>query len=140
MCMFSFKSDVVNVYQLADEMNKRGWYIQGQFSTSLTPRNLHISVNHGTIHNVDALLTDLRECMEIVKGMPSIDSGAIKALVGAALQSPDPQAAFGQLAATAGLTGSALPTEMAIVNEILDALPDEICNMFLVNYFNDLYV
>jgi glutamate/tyrosine decarboxylase-like PLP-dependent enzyme len=25
MSMFSFKSDAINVYQLADEMNRRGW-------------------------------------------------------------------------------------------------------------------
>jgi sphinganine-1-phosphate aldolase len=140
MCMFSFKSDAINVYQLADEMNKRGWYIQGQFSTPLTPRNLHISVNHGTIHNVDALLTDLRECVQTVKGMAPIDSDAIKAMIGAALQGPDPEAAFQQLAASAGLTGTSLPREMAFINEVLDALPDELCNIFLVNFFNDLYV
>jgi glutamate/tyrosine decarboxylase-like PLP-dependent enzyme len=140
MSMFSFKSDVINVYQLADEMNKRGWYIQGQFSTPLTPRNLHISVNHGTIHNVDALLRDLRECVEIVRHSTPIDSDAIRAMVGAALQSPDPEAAFGQLAASAGLAGTELPSEMAFINEVLDALPDELCNVFLVNYFNDLYV
>jgi len=140
MCMFSFKSDTINVYQLADEMNKRGWYIQGQFSTPLTPRNLHISVNQGTIHNVEALLKDLRECVEIVKGVTPIDSNGIKAMVGAALQSPDPEAAFGQLAASTGLAGTELPTEMAVINEVLDAIPDELCNVFLVNYFNDLYV
>src|SRR5215211_2344082 len=140
MCMFSFKSDVINVYQLADEMNKRGWYLQGQFSTPLTPRNLHISVNYGTIHNVEALLNDLLECVELVKAKTPIDSDAIKAMVGAALQGPDPAAAFGQLAASAGLTSAELPSDMAFINEVLDALPDELCNTFLVNYFNDLYV
>jgi hypothetical protein len=78
--------------------------------------------------------------MEIVKGMTPIASDAIKAMIGAALQSPDPEAAFGQLAANAGLAGTALPSEMAFINEVLDALPDELCNMFLVNFFNDLYV
>lgn len=140
MCMFSFKSDAINVYQLADEMHKRGWYIQGQFSTPLTPRNLHISVNHGTIQNVDALLRDLRDCIQIVAGMAPIDSEAIKAMVGAALQGPDPEAALSQMAASAGLTGTSLPREMAFINEVLDALPDELCNVFLVNFFNDLYV
>ncbi len=140
MCMFSFKSDTLNVYQLADEMSKRGWYIQGQFSTPLTPCNLHISVNQGTIHNVDALLKDLCECVEIVKRSTPIDSEAIRTMVGAALQSPDPEMALGQLAAGAGLAGTELPTEMAFINEVLDALPDELCNAFLINYFNDLYV
>jgi glutamate/tyrosine decarboxylase-like PLP-dependent enzyme len=139
MCMFSFKSDVINVYQLADEMHQRGWYIQGQFSTPLTPRNLHLSVNHGTMHNVEPLLKDLRECVEIVKLKTPLDSDAIRAMVAAAMQSPNAEAAFGQLAASAGLTGSELPSEMALINEVLDALPDELCNVFLVNYFNDLY-
>lgn len=140
MSMFSFKSDTINVYQLADEMNKRGWYIQPQFSTPLTPRNLHISVSHGTTHNVDAVLEDLRECVEVVKSKTPIESDSIKAMVGRALKSPDPEAAFGQLAASAGLAGTELPSEMAFINEVLDALPDDLCNVLLVNYFNDLYV
>lgn len=140
MCMLSFKSDSINVYQLADELSKRGWYIQGQFSTPNTPRNLHISVNHGTAQNVDSLLADLRACVEIVKNNPAIDGGNIRTMVNFALQSPDPVAAFGSLAASAGLTGTSLPTEMAFINEVLDALPDEMCNVFLVNFFNDLYV
>ena len=140
MCMFSFKSDTINVYQLADEMSKRGWYIQGQFSTPLTPRNLHLSVSQGTVQTVDALLDDLRECVGIVKSKPTIDSNAIRAMVAASLQGPDPEAAFSQLAANTGLAGTELPTEMALINEVLDALPDELCNVFLVNYFNDLYV
>lgn len=139
MCMFSFKSDVINVYQLADRMAKRGWYIQGQFSTPYTPRSLHVSVNYGTIHQVDALLADLRACVEEVKRMQPIDSDSIRAMVAMALQSPDPEAAFNQLAASAGLVGTDLPEEMAFINEVMDALPDELCNQFLVNYFNDLY-
>ena len=140
MCMFSFKSDVFNVYQLADRMAKRGWYIQGQFSTDLTPRNLHVSVNFGTMHQVDAMLKDLRECVNEVKAMDPIDTEAIRSMVAAALQGPDPETAFNQLAASAGLTGTDLPEEMAFINEVLDTLPTEVCNQFLVNYFNDLYV
>lgn len=140
MSMFSFASDSLNVYQLADEMGKRSWYLQGQFSTPLTPRNLHISISFGNAHSVDSLLADLRECVKIVKAKEPIDSDAIRQMVGMAIQSPDPEAAFGQLAVSAGLTGTDLPSEMSFINEVMDALPDEICNMFLINYFNDLYV
>ena len=56
------------------------------------------------------------------------------------MQVPDPAAAFAELAQMAGLAGTALPEEMAVINEVLDALPDALCNVFLVNYFNDLYV
>ena len=140
MSLISIASDSFNVYQLADEMGKRGWFIQGQFSTPHTPRNLHLSISFGNAGNADVLLQDLRECVKLVKSKPPIDSDAIRQMVEFALQSPDPAAAFTQLAASAGLSGSDLPTEMAFINEILDILPDEVCNQFLINYFNDLYV
>ena len=140
MSLLSFASDSINVYQLADEMAKRGWFIQGQFSTPLTPRNLHLSISFGNAGNADVLLQDLRECVELVKVKPPIDSDTIRQMVSYALQGPDPEAAFGQLAASAGLSGSDLPSEMAFINEVLDILPDEVCNVFLINYFNELYI
>jgi glutamate/tyrosine decarboxylase-like PLP-dependent enzyme len=139
MCMFSFASEEINVYQLADEMAKRGWYIQGQFSTPLTPRNLHVSVNYGTLHNVDALLEDLKECTQIVRDSPAVDSDSIHALVAAFAANPSPEA-FDRLAGMAGLAGTELPSELAVINEMLDALPDALANEFLINFFNDLYV
>lgn len=78
--------------------------------------------------------------MEILKAKEPIDSDSIKAMINMALQSPNPEAAFGQLAASAGLSGTELPTEMAFINEVMDALPDAVCNTFLINFFNDLYV
>ncbi len=140
MSLVSFASDEINVYQLADEMHKRGWYIQGQFSTPSTPRNLHLTVNQGTLHSIDQLLSDLCECVEIVRAADPIDSTFLRSLVAEALESPDAGEAFGALAASVGLTGTDLPEDMAYINEVLDALPDEVCDMFLVNYFNDLYV
>ena len=139
MCMFSFASDVLNVYQLADEMKKRGWYLQGQFSTPLSPRNLHVSVNYGTLSTAEALLNDLRECVEIVKQAKPLDSAMIRGEVDRLLQNPTPQA-FADLAALAGIQGSDLPEEMATINEVLDALPDELANVLLIDYFNELYV
>jgi len=139
MCMFSFASDVINVYQLADVMKKRGWYLQGQFSTAHSPRNLHISVNYGTTAKAGAMLKDLRECVEIVKRGKPLDSDYIRREVGRLLANPSPEA-FASLAALAGIQGSELPDEMATINEVLDAMPDELANVMLIDYFNELYV
>ena len=142
MCMFSFTSisDDVNLFQLADEMGKRGWYIQGQFASEYTPRSLHISVNYGTIPNVEVMLKDLEACVMVVKEQPGIDPANIQALVAHALQSPSPEEAFAQLAGMAGIVGSDLPDELAFINEVLEALPDPVANALLINFFNDLYV
>jgi len=140
MSMFSFASDRVNVFVLADEMAKRGWFLQPQFATPWTPRNLHISVNYGTVHQVDSLLADLQECVEHVQETDTLDSRAIQGMVHAALSSSDPAAAFGELAQKAGLSGTELPSELAFINEVMEALPNPLCNEFLINFFNDLYV
>jgi sphinganine-1-phosphate aldolase len=140
MSMFSFASDRVNVFVLADEMAKRGWFLQPQFATPWTPRNLHISVNYGTVHQVDSLLVDLQECVEHVQETDTLDSRAIQGMVHAALRSSNPAAAFGELAQKAGLSGTELPSELAFINEVMEALPNPLCNEFLINFFNDLYV
>jgi glutamate/tyrosine decarboxylase-like PLP-dependent enzyme len=139
MCMFSFASDVINVYQLADEMKKRGWYLQGQFSTPNSPRNLHVSVSYGTLAKADAMLNDLCECVGIVKQSKPLDSAMIRGEVARLLQNPTSEA-FAGLTTLAGLQGSDLPEEMATINEVLDALPDELANVLLIDYFNELYV
>jgi len=139
MCMFSFASDEMNVYQLADEMAKRGWYLQGQFSTSVTPRNLHVSVNYGTLPMAEAFLKDLGECAEIVRKNEQLDTDFIRQQIGLMLAEPSPEV-FAGMAAMAGIQGSELPQEMALINEVLDALPDEYANQLLIDYFNDLYV
>ncbi len=140
MCLFSFTSDQINLFQLADAMARRGWYIQAQPSTPFTPRSLHISVNYGNAHQVDALLADLREAVEEVKRTPPIDTENVRAMVAWALQSPDPQEAFRQLMGTVGIEGTELPEELALINEILDLLPDPLADALLVDYFNNLYV
>lgn len=138
MCMFSIASDTINVYQLADEMKKRGWYLQGQFSTPISPRNLHISVNYGTCHQVAAMLDDLRECVDIVKQSAPIDTEFLRGLISQVLES----ASFEDLSSMKGmlgLQGTELPQELAFINEVLDILPDEVSNTVLIDFFNDLY-
>jgi sphinganine-1-phosphate aldolase len=137
--MFSFASNEINVYQLADEMKKRGWYLQGQFSTPLSPRNLHVSVNQGTVPRVDEMLRDLRECVEIVRDTQPLDTDFIRGAVAALLENPTAEA-FASLMALAGIQGASLPDELALINEFLDALPDQVANQVLIEFFNELYV
>ena len=139
MCIFSFTSDELNVYQLADAMARRGWYIQAQPSTTYTPRSLHLSVHYGNAHRVDELLRDLRECVEEVKQAPPVDREAIRAVVAQAVESPDPQREFRRLMGAFGITTTELPEEMALINEVLDILPDSLAETLLLDYFNDLY-
>ncbi len=137
MSMFSFASETINVFVLADVLRRRGWYVQPQFSTPRSPRNLHISVTYGVAHNVEALLTDLAAGVEEVKAQPPFDRDFLQAAA-AALAADPSQASIQGLMAAVGLQPGALPTETALINEVLDALPDEIANAVLIDFFNAL--
>ncbi len=138
MSMFSFASNNINVFHLADALRRRGWYLQPQFSTPLSPRNLHVSVTYGVAHNVEALLAVLAACVEEVRQAPPTDPTLIQTLVSAIARDPSP-ATIMELMAAIGLRPGALPQEMALINDILDALPDAVANEIVIDFFNNLY-
>ncbi len=141
MCIFSFTSDKINIYQVADEMKKRGWYIQPQFSTEKTPPNLHLTVTYINIPMVDEFLKDLNESLEVIKKTPNkIDMAVIRKQVKSLIEGLG-ENAIEYLKKMAGIQDTnTLPEEMALISSILDSLPTEIAEALLIEYFNDLFV
>jgi glutamate/tyrosine decarboxylase-like PLP-dependent enzyme len=139
MCLFSFASDQINVFQLADEMRTRGWYLQPQLSTELSPPNLHITINQNTTPLVDDFLKDLRESVDRVREhYPPLDIAQVKTEIEKAMKDLTPEA-FQQILAMGGISGTTIPSEMALLNTVMDALPDPVCEELLVGFINDLY-
>ncbi|MCA9774695.1 MAG: hypothetical protein KC466_19910, partial [Myxococcales bacterium] len=140
MNLFAFASDVVSVFHVADEMRERGWYVQPQLKFGPSPENIHICVNPNCVQWVDDLLRDLAECVEKAKTMKS---GELAASVAEMFGSMDPSAltpeTFQQMLGMAGIQGSGLPTRMAEINEIMNALPPALRSRLLNEYFNELY-
>jgi len=137
--MFSIASETINVFQLADEMHDRGWYLQPQLSTDLSPANLHITVNTSSVHLADALIEDLRASLEAVKKSGvAIDPAVVKAQIEQMLGNLTPET-LPQILAVGGITGTKLPDHMALINTVLDSLPDPVAEELLTGYINDLY-
>jgi glutamate/tyrosine decarboxylase-like PLP-dependent enzyme len=141
MSIFALESDSINVFQLADVMKEKGWYLQPQFAktTSLRP-NIHITVTRSTAPHVDKFLADLEQAIEEVKALPPLDVTIVKEQVELLLQSmPEDEvaAAFYQLA---GIEGAQLPGNMAFINTVLSVIPPAVAEEILTEYFNDLYV
>jgi sphinganine-1-phosphate aldolase len=63
MSILAFKSDKIDVFKLADELNKKGWHFERQ----QLPPSLHFTINY--IHRLvaDEFINDLNECVEISK-------------------------------------------------------------------------
>ena len=139
MCMFSMASDTVNVFQVADEMRDRGWYVQPQFSTDLSPPNLHITVNQSSVALVDEFLDALRESVEAVKKSGvTLDPTVIKSQLDQMLGNLTPEG-LQQILAMAGISGTKLPDHTALINTVLDNMPDAVVEELLTGYINDLF-
>lgn len=139
MCMFAFVADGFNIFALDDAMVRRGWWLQPQFSAPGTPATLHLTVNRSNVAQVDALLAALRSAVAEVQAGPGVDaSDDLRAQVEQLLHAPGPET-FAQVTALAGLTPGEIPGSFARINTVLDALPDALVEMLLVEYLNGIY-
>jgi sphinganine-1-phosphate aldolase len=139
MNLVAFTSDTVSVFHVIDEMKQRGWYIQPQLGFQDSKENIHLSVNPASVKWVDALLADLRVCVEKAKSMKS---GELAATIRETFGSIDPSMltddTLGQMLGMAGVQGAQLPQRMAEINEVLNALPAALRERVLTEFLNGL--
>lgn len=138
MCMFSFASDELNIFQLQTALLKRGYYTQPQFSTENSPPNLHLTLSPSGKGHETQFLAALKEAVEEVKAGDKIDPEIVKAQVNAMIEEHG-DSAIDQLRAMAGVAGSDLPDDMALPNTLLDALPKHMSNELLIDFMNDIH-
>lgn len=138
MCMFALACRDASVFEIEDQMRERGWHLQSQFSAPGTPANLHFSINHNNVPHVAALLADLRASVEAARRVPVPDVQPLVRLVLDALREPG---AFDidRLLGAVGASSGRLPQRWALINTLLDALPDSAVDALLVEYANRLY-
>ncbi|MFW9881976.1 MAG: pyridoxal phosphate-dependent decarboxylase family protein [Candidatus Thorarchaeota archaeon] len=85
MSVFSFTSDKIDIYNLGDEMDKKGWHLDRiQF-----PNALHMMVNPHHAEIVDIFLKDLRNAVKEVIENPETSSDGDAAIYGMVASLPD---------------------------------------------------
>lgn len=134
-------SPEVDVFVLADEARRRGWFLQPQLSYAGIPANIHITVTGVTLERVDAMLAVIAESAEAAraKGPAVVPEGLPELIASLNLDELD-DPTFVELAASVGidLTSRDQP-EMAAVNAVLDALPAETREAILVRFLSVIY-
>jgi glutamate/tyrosine decarboxylase-like PLP-dependent enzyme len=85
MSVFSFTSDSVDIYNLGDLLDKKGWHLDRiQF-----PNALHMMVNPHHASIVDTFLKDLNEAVKEIKEHPDASSDGDAAIYGMVASLPD---------------------------------------------------
>jgi glutamate/tyrosine decarboxylase-like PLP-dependent enzyme len=140
MCMFALTSntDRINVYHLAEEMKKSGWYLQPQFARENSPANLHISLNRSTVPRARAFLKDFERTVKEIKDRKTDRQTRELQEELKRLSLKFDNETFFKLAEMAGVTGTEPPESMEKVNMLLESLPYDIAEYVLVEYLNNL--
>lgn len=135
--LFSFASDTLNVFSLADDMRAKGWYIQPQFGYGASPANVHLSVGHGNLAHVDAFITDLEAAVSEAgdgKPVPGHDAAPV------GLAELSDEELFAKVQEIAGTDGASLPKRMDEINSLLNGLPHDLRDRLLAEFVNRLYM
>ena len=134
--LFSFTSDEVRVFTVADLMKKRGYYIQPQLGFGGHRENLHISVNPANCGGEDEFLAALAESVEEARAQQTTSLEPLLAQL-SALEGELP---FAKVLEMIGMQGVDLPEETATINEVLNVLPRPLSEKLLIEFFNELFV
>jgi glutamate/tyrosine decarboxylase-like PLP-dependent enzyme len=141
MCLVAFTSDTVHVFQIIDEMNGRGWYVQPALTYEGSRENIHLSINASNVEWVDRFLKDLADSVKKMKGRPP---GKMAGLLKQNLDALEPgemdDGAIAGLLDMAGIRDGGLPEQMAEINEVLNILPAGFREKLLVAFANNLFV
>jgi len=139
MNLVAFTSDSVSVFHIIDEMKERGWYIQPQLAYGSSKENIHLSINPASVQWVDAMLKDLRECVQRAHALPAGElAGAVRDMFATMDADALTDETFEQMLGMAGVQGTTLPKRMAEINEVLNALPVKLRERVLTQFLNQL--
>lgn len=139
MSLVAVGSETLNIYEVVDEMAARGWHIQAQPGIGNVKPNFHMTIMPQTVGNIDDLIKNLLEVAEIVRKKPKNEAmDQIKAFAATLDAKTLTAESMQNLLAMAGMQGTGIPDRMAEINELLDALPRDVAEKLLTNFYNDL--
>jgi|Deesub1362A_J573_1020465.scaffolds.fasta_scaffold00164_56 glutamate/tyrosine decarboxylase-like PLP-dependent enzyme len=116
--LLAFTSTELNLFTLAKEMERKGWYIQAQPGSKPLdyPKSIHLSISPYHHEIVDTFLNDLRIAVERVKKMPELDVMDV-------LRDIDLSK---DLIESIGIKNGELPEDMTMINELIHLIPPEL--------------
>ena len=125
MSVFAIGSDTLDVYELADELELRGWHLDRQHF----PTSLHMTVNYMHAAVREEFLCDLVACAEIVRepsARKTVNRLVVRVANGVARVLPEAwmSRVMEKVSGLLGGSSSGLPSRMAPMYGLIGSLPN----------------
>lgn len=131
------KHPAVSVFSIADMLGERGWHIQTQLASSVSPATLHLNINPANEPHIAELLADLQAVVEILVAKGEVFEPIDTSFISAALEM---EGGFAQLAQNFGIGDGNLPAAFAPLNQIIDLLPVRSRDILFKEFINEILV
>ncbi len=140
MTLIAFTSRTVNIFNIIDEVNSMGWYIQPALRYGSSKEHIHLSINYSNVNRIDEFLRDLNVAVEKAKSLPS---GTLLKKVRPLLSLIKKIGLSGstlyRLMKLAGIEKGKLPERFAPINEVLNELSPELREELLIEFTNSVF-
>lgn len=140
MPLLAISSSKIDIYELNDELKKKGWVIGAQLKKRNMPATIHLTINKVNVDCVDELIADIKEG---VKELSKFKLGNFKekATIAATklLASNLDSTTFEKVIQTLGMDDGELPDKMSTINKLMEVLPNDIVKKMVVDFMNELY-
>ncbi len=138
MGLIAIASETVDVFALADELGRKGWFVVPQLSFGNSPRNLHLQVEPGNVPKTADFLKDLRAAAKHVQDNPPAALPKPLQQMAQVLTPEMVQTNYKELMAMAG-AGGGIPKERTQINQILDALTPQAKEALLIEFIGEMF-
>jgi glutamate/tyrosine decarboxylase-like PLP-dependent enzyme len=126
-----------DLFELSDRMAEHGWRLQPTYSFGPSPAHIHLTIEPGNAHRIDAFLSDLRTAAADLPAAQPPPPGLIpmiEAMV-ASGGAADPAMLLAQL----GISDGELPKRAAAIHRLLDAASPRLRERLLILFFGGLF-
>ena len=140
MTLIAFTSRTVNIFNIIDEVNSRGWYIQPALRYGNSKEHIHLTINYSNVDKIDDFLEDLADSIESAKKLPSGTLlKKVKPILAVIKRMGLSGSTIFKLTKVAGLEGGEFPERFAPINEVLNELPPKLREEILIEFTNMIF-
>lgn len=139
--LISFANSKYDIFQIADELKAKGWFLSAQLSSDVAPPNIHLTVTMAQRGKENEFLSDLKDAVEKVKKgykLRKIKDDATVAVVKKLMNNISAET-LEKITDKLGIKGGDTPEKLALVSRLLDELPKEKTEPLLLDFMSDFY-
>ena len=124
----------INIFEVADLLNEKGWFVQVQLRFENSKENIHLSVNPKAEGWVESFLQDLGKAVQ--EAAQSFDLPFLGVSPEELEEMDFSGEMFDSLLGMVGVSGTSISKQMAPINGLLNVLPPSLREKILIEFVN----